>query len=99
MSWELPDGILDRTHEWQQAQDMSLLLNSDSDGPEDDKMKLALLCAQQSVSDQYIAQLFPPPGMPAPTGYDREQPTLQDVFSLGSPRAAGRANQVQGGMS
>lgn len=98
MVFVVPDGMLDRTHAWQQEQDMSLLLNSDVSGPEEQKMNFALLCAQPSTPEDFITSNLTNPFMPPPMGYDREQPTLQDVFTVSSPRAAGQADQVQGGM-
>lgn len=99
MSWRIPDGILDRTHEFQNENDWAEYRKAFEAGPgEEQKMAFALICADPSTPERFIEKSLTNPEMPPRYGYPREQPTLMDVLSLGSPRARGRADQVQGGM-
>jgi hypothetical protein len=92
-----PD-LIDRTLAWQQQADMAQYQNADVSGPEEQKMTFALLCASPQTPEAFIEANLTNSEMPPRYGYDREQPGIMDVLSISSPRARGRADQVQGGM-
>lgn len=96
MAWRLPDGILDRTHEWQNENDYAEYRKAFEAAPgEEQMMAMALMCANPNTPESFIEQNLTNPEMPPRYGYDREQPTIQDVLSISSGRA--RNIQVQGG--
>jgi hypothetical protein len=95
--WRIPDGILDRTHEFQNSNDQAEYRKAFQNAPgEEQLMAMALICADPSTPESFIMRSLSNPEMPPRTGYPREQPTIQDVLSISSGRA--RNIQVQGGM-
>lgn len=99
MPWRIPDGILDKTHEFQNENDYAEFVKAFQATPgEEQKMGFALLCASPQTPEKFIAQSLACPPLPPRYGYPRQQPTIMDVLTISSPRAQGRADQVQGGM-
>lgn len=99
MPWRIPDGLLDRTHEFQNENDWAEYQKAFQAAPgEDRKMAFALICASPDTPESFITDSLTNPEMPPRTGYIENEPTIMDVLSISSPRARGRGNVVQGGM-
>jgi hypothetical protein len=87
MSFRLPDGILDRTHSWVNEQDMREYDKAFQSLPgEDQRMQMALLCADPSTPEDFIRAKLSNPMMPPRYGYTNMEPDLDDVLSIGSAR-------------
>jgi hypothetical protein len=93
MAWRIPDGQLDRTHDWINDNDRVEFSRAFECGNlEEQKMAMALMCADPATSEAKIRRALSNPEMPARYGYTNEEPTLEDVFSIGSART--RANSA-----
>ena len=98
MSWRLPDGVLDDTHEWQNENDMREYDRAFlSSAEEDQKIAVALMCADPATPDRFIRRnLMADPGMPPRYGYTDNEPTIDDVLVIGSARTNGTGTPQMG---
>jgi hypothetical protein len=88
MSFRLPDGLLDSTAERQNANDRVEYEKAFESGElETRKMAMALMCADPSTPENFIRANLTNPEMPPRYGYTDIEPTLDDVFSIGSARS------------
>jgi len=87
MAWRIPDGVLDDTHSWQNENDMREYERAfRSPADEQRKMAMALLCADPATPENFIRAELSDSSMPPRYGYTNSEPTIDDVFSIGSAR-------------
>lgn len=86
MPWNLPDGLLDDTHTWQNAQDRVEFQRAFDEGPYQKRlMAKALITAFPGTPEEEIAQNLTVPGVPDRFGYDQHPVSTDDIFSSELP--------------
>lgn len=82
MPWELPDGLLDDTHTWQNANDRVEFQRAFETGIYQKRlMAKALITAYPGTPGEEITQNLTVPGVPDRFGYEQRAISIDDVFT------------------